>query len=283
MLTFVEAISLAGDRAKQNDDACGHVYDAAWAIDGATDLHDTPITGAASDASWIAQMLNTALHSLTYRSDGAAEVLRAGLKAALRQLIIPSFKEVLGAQEFERWQSPIASVVTINEVESGVAGLDLGDCRVFALDAAGDVFIAGGPDAAADDESALAARQTDKDKPLLRRSETIDMLRRMRADLNQPGARWTFCLDPACADHARAFEWELVRPAHILLMTDGFSALVDRYHAYDAAGLVRAALEKGLQELGHELRAIESADATATLHPRFKRSDDATALLMRLT
>ena len=54
MLTFIEAISLAGDRAKQNDDACGFARDRAWVIDGATDLHDAPLTGAASDAGWIA-------------------------------------------------------------------------------------------------------------------------------------------------------------------------------------------------------------------------------------
>ncbi len=66
-------------------------------------------------------------------------------------------------------------------------------------------------------------------------------------------------------------------------MSDGFSALVDRYQAYDAAGLVCAALDKGLQELARELRAIEAADAAGTRHPRFKVSDDATALLMRLS
>ena len=66
-------------------------------------------------------------------------------------------------------------------------------------------------------------------------------------------------------------------------MTDGFSALTDRYGAYDAPGLVRAALDKGLQELGRELRAIETADAAGARHPRFKPSDDATALLMRLS
>jgi hypothetical protein len=65
-------------------------------------------------------------------------------------------------------------------------------------------------------------------------------------------------------------------------MTDGFSALVDRYHAYDAASLVRAAIDKGLHELGRELRAIETADSGGAKHPRFKDSDDATAVLMRL-
>ncbi len=113
---------------------------------------------------------------------------------------------------------------------------------------------------------------------------TIDMLRRMRAGLNGGGANgWTFSLDPACADHARVWAFTLTRPAHVLLMTDGFSALADRYGAYDAPGLVRAALDKGLQELGRELRAIENADAGGATHPRFKKSDDATAVLVRLT
>ena len=32
-----------------------------------------------------------------------------------------------------------------------------------------------------------------------------------------------------------------------------------------------------------ELRAIETADASGSQHPRFKQSDDATAILLRLT
>lgn len=276
MLTFVEAISLAGDRVKQNDDACGFADGRAWVLDGATDLDDAPLIGGASDAAWIAHFANAYLHCGAYdRIEDA--VRRASLYAGA------AFAQHLGAQSYERWQSPISSLLMLEETESGVHGLDLGDSRVFALDAGGAVFVAGGPDDAADDESALAAKQTDKDKPLLRRAETIDMLRRMRAQLNQPGSRWTFCLDPACADHARAFAWELKRPAHVLLMTDGFSALTDRYRAYSAGELVQAALDKGLHELSRELRAIENADQSGDKHPRFKKSDDATALLMRLT
>ena len=84
-------------------------------------------------------------------------------------------------------------------------------------------------------------------------------------------------------DHARAWTLTLKRPAHLLLMTDGFAALTDRYKAYEPAALVKAAISAGLQELGRELRAIEVADAGGSRHPRFKQSDDATAILLRLT
>jgi hypothetical protein len=276
MLTFVEAISLAGDRAKQNDDACGHAHGRAWVLDGATDLHASPLVGGASDAAWIAHFANGQLHGLE-GMDLRLGVFEVSSAASL------AFEHVTEGRRYERWQSPISSLLLLEEANHGVAGLDLGDCRVFALDANGAVFVAGGPDDAADDESALAAKQTDAHQPLLRRTDTIAMLRAMRAALNQPGSRWTFGLDPACADHARAFSWTLARPAHVLLMSDGFSALVDRYRAYDPAGLVRAAIEKGLQELSGELRAIEEADSGAARYARFKKCDDATALLMRLT
>jgi hypothetical protein len=213
---------------------------------------------------------------------GAKGDLRAQIQAASEHAA-RRFAALTANASYERWQLPISSLLMIEETPIGVHGVDLGDCRAVTLDASGASFVAGGPEDAADDESALAAQQTDADRPLLQRADTIAMLRRMRGELNQPGSRWTFCLDPACAGHARAFSWTLQRPAHILLMTDGFSALVDRYKVYDPAGLVRAAAAKGLQGLGRELRDIENADSSGAKHPRFKVSDDATALLMRLT
>jgi len=274
MLTFVETISLAGDRAKQNDDACGFAGTRAWVLDGATDLHAAALTGAASDASWIAHFANGCL----YNTDGPLrEQVRAASVAAEQ-----AFTALTDGAAFERWQSPIASLLMIEATSDGVRGVDLGDTRVFGLDARGAVFVAGGPDDAIDDETALAAAQPEKDKPLLQRADTIEVLRNMRALANKPGSRWTFGIDPACADHVRAFAWAPARPAHVLLMSDGFAALTDRYRAYEAGALVQAALDKGLQELGRELRAIENQDAASTKHPRFKKSDDATALLMRL-
>ncbi len=277
MLTVIESISLAGDRKKQNDDVCGFTGPRAWVIDGATDLSDTPLTLTASDASWIAQYLNRRLYE-PYGNDPSralAELSRGASEA---------FAALLDGRTYESWQSPICSMLMMTERSGGALDVtDLGDCRFVALGGDGAVHVAGGPPGAADSEAENAARQTDAHKPLLERAETIARLRAQRAAINREGAEWTFGLDPACGEHVRVQHFELKQPAHVLLMTDGFSALLDRYRAYDAGDLVRAALEKGLQELGRELRAIENSDAGGAKHPRFKASDDATALLLRLS
>lgn len=277
MLTFVEAISLAGDRKKQNDDACGFAGTRAWVLDGATDMHGAPFTGWATDASWIAHFANKRLHAADLGADMRGVIRDTSAEAATE------FAALSKGAAFEKWQSPISSLLMIEEAADGVRGLDLGDSRVFALDASGAVHVAGGVIGGRDAEADAASKQTDADKPLLERTATIDMLRRNRAALNKPGAQWTFGIDPTCVDHARAWAFALPRPAHVLLMTDGFAVLADQYGAYDPAALVRAVVERGLQELGRELRAIEAADAGGAKHPRFKASDDATALLLRLS
>lgn len=276
MLTFVEAISLAGDRAKQNDDALGFRGNAAWVIDGATDLSETPVTRTASDASWVAQAANTSLNAWTYGD--LREAIRTASESAAN-----AFSYLTRGQNIERWQLPIASLLMLTENERGVIeGIDLGDCRVYALDANG-VQTAGGYEGGLDAEVKLAAAQPGVGKPLLKRAAAIETLRRNRAAMNSDGKYWTFGLQPVCADHARVWTLTLKRPAHILLMTDGFSALADRYSVYEPAALVKAAISVGLQELGRELRALEASDAAGSRFPRFKQSDDATAVLLRLS
>ena len=75
---------------------------------------------------------------------------------------------------------------------------------------------------------------------------------------------------------------EALRDSPILLGTDGFLALAIDYGRYSPESLLAAAEQRGLALLGDELRAVEAADPDGLRYPRFKRSDDATALLLAL-
>ncbi len=286
MITVIDSISLAGSRAKQNDDRAGAQARLAWAIDGATDLHDAPLTGAASDAAWIAAALDAALVAHA----GGAEAIR---EPALRALIASAsgaaraaFTRFADPGAIEPWKLPIASALVLADAGEALLGLDLGDCRLFLTDAAGAAHAFGGADDAAGRESQFAAdfakSANHADGALYRTPAALDVLRDLRAKQNAHSRAAVFSLNPDCAAHARVWTLAPTRPAYALLCSDGFSALVDRYGAYDAPGLIAAAREQGLAMLGVELRAIETADATGARHPRWKRSDDATALFIRI-
>jgi hypothetical protein len=286
VLTLLDSVSLAGDRTKQNDDALGAAGAAAWVIDGATDLHDQPIMPAPSDAAWIAQRLNQDLMRFAeeegWETPGLA-TLRYWFRTSSQNAAV-AFDE-RSDEAVESWKSPIASVLLVVETADGLSGLDLGDCRLFALDATGRAHEGGGPPGAADRETQFAAAAKSlaagAGGALYRAAPVLEKLRESRARQNTDPDAAIFGLNPQCAEAARAWSVTLMRPAHVVLATDGFAALADRYESYDAAGLVRAALDKGLHELCRELRAIETADASGEAHPRWKRSDDASALLLR--
>ena len=65
-------------------------------------------------------------------------------------------------------------------------------------------------------------------------------------------------------------------------MTDGYATLIDDYAQFDPAGLFAAVRTQGLAQVAIQLRALEAEDAACTRFPRFKASDDATALWLRV-
>lgn len=277
MLTVLDQISLAGDRKKQNDDACGAVGPFAWVIDGATDLHGAPLSPGPTDAAWFAHAFNAALFAAAPAHAESAALLEAARAETARRW------EKAARPIEANWQTPTASIVLLEEQEQGVIAHDLGDSRLFVLDASGAAHAFGGGRESAKDEVAQVRIVTrGRTERPLDRADVIEELRRRREHANIEGGYWVLGLASACLDHLREATFALARPAHLLLATDGFAALADRYDAYDPQTLVRAALEKGLSALAEELRAIENRDGDGLVHPRWKKSDDATALLLRL-
>ena len=71
-------------------------------------------------------------------------------------------------------------------------------------------------------------------------------------------------------------------PATVLLATDGFYALTDDYEVFDDRDLIATGQTLGLAAMGAQLRHIEDEDPNGQRYPRMKKSDDATALLVRV-
>jgi hypothetical protein len=275
MLKLVESFSLAGDPAKPSEDAFGGSEQAAVVLDGATMLGDGLMPGP-SDAAWIAHF--GARRLIAHLKD---ETPKRALKLALGEAE-KSFHALRRAVPEEQWQVPCASMMLAAEHEKGLEFLYFGDCGALVEQPDGLKVVGETLDRRAA-ESARAA-QLAKEKNFspaagLSRPEFIGHLRAGRNRVNN-GGNWLFSPDTRAAAHAQRRLVTVEQDAHLLLASDGFLALVSDYGAYDVAGLMAAAKAKGLKALGDELRAIESADPMGDKFARFKKSDDATALLL---
>lgn len=109
-------------------------------------------------------------------------------------------------------------------------------------------------------------------------------LRSDRAGFNKPGQPvWTLGIAPDAADHVSRIRFDIAAPAFGVLATDGFASLVSTYGKFNPAGIVAAARNDGLSMLGTLLRQTERVADPECIHwPRYKVSDDATAILFEI-
>lgn len=278
--TFLDALSIPGNPAKPNDDAWGQTSSAAVVLDGATNLGESLLPGD-SDAAWLARF--AARRLMAHCQDGAAP------RDALRATLGDAEKSFIGLRRRppkENYENPYASMIFVSASKSGFEALWFGDCAALVQRPDGAVEIVG---EAFDKRSAESRRVSmlAKAKGLapaagINRPEFLSALRAARNSINTEKGGWLFGPNAQAADHVRGKQFDALAGTTLLLVSDGFLALASDYGLYDAATLVAAANSKGLEALGAELRRTEENDPEGLKFPRFKKSDDATAVLLKL-
>jgi hypothetical protein len=277
---LLESLSIPSDPAKANEDAFAAGELAAVVFDGATGLGENLLPGP-SDAAWIAQFGARRLMAHLREGDEPKDALRHALADAEK-----SYAGLRKRAPKEVYEIPFASMMFVAADDNGFDALWYGDCAALVLRPDSPLEIVG----EAFDKRAAEARRVKmmaEAKGLapageLTRAEVLPLIRVGRNKVNSDAGGWLFAPDVRAADHVAAMHVDAPSGSLVLLCSDGFLALASDYDAYDGPGLIAAAQEKGLQALSLELRAIEESDAEGRKFPRLKKSDDATAILLRL-
>lgn len=276
-LEFVDVLTLPGNPAKPNEDSFAHIENAAVVFDGATGLGEQLMPGE-SDAAWLSQFGARRLmaHIKTRRPKDA---IRAAMADAEN-----SFKGLRRRAPTATYENPFASMMLVAARENGIEAFWFGDCGLLVkrerVEVIGDTFDKRVMEASR--VKMLADARGLAPAAGLNRPEYIHSLRKARNRVNTETGGWLFGPDPRAADHVAHKEIEAPSGTHLLLASDGFLALATDYEKYGADALMDAALSKGLAALGEELRAVEDGDPEGRKYARLKKSDDATALLLRV-
>lgn len=281
MFTVLDRISWPGSPERPNEDSCGASAHWAWVIDTSIFPGTEPIMGEASDAAWLAGFVSQRLSDLAPEAQDGPDLVRRVMDEA-RAAFLKVAPE--GRRDPLTW--PVGAMTLVRRRGDALDIWTFADTTAFVRQPNGPVLTIGQAPDLRRYEAAHAAE-------LLRISgatpETITGTPVFQAWLAERRQRQKagrglalLGLDPTAADRMRHSSVACEDGTVILLTSDGFSALVDLYGHVNADELMAAALATGLEPLAAKVREIETViDPKGTLFPRFKESDDATALLIR--
>lgn len=284
-ISIIDTISDPGKPERANEDRLGYNQHSAFVIDGATGLGDRQfMDGYGSDAAWIAEFATTRFEQRLDRDADPKTVLK-GVSEEARAAFLAT------AGEQPRYAWPLCSLTGLQATPTGFRWFGLGDSCLYILHDDGQSdFVIPIPGAYEWEQQSAAqhiarvggigAAGVANDDP-----QTLEDLRRGRALQNTPGGTtWTFGVVPEAADHLAMVDVPIYGGgATALLCSDGLADLVALYKLYDAATLIQRAATAGLKSLVTELRHMErTVDPDGLKYPRYKQSDDTTAILLRL-
>jgi serine/threonine protein phosphatase PrpC len=280
-IQVLEGLSLPGSAERENDDAMGATSSIAFVLDGVTSLLDQPLMPGRSDAAWVAHTARDLLLKHPAQATGDLRELVRGVAEEITQ----QFELVRSRPPYARYELPWTTL-SIVAVEPGLMHVAfVGDSRVLIETSDDQVHNYGVTPSRGAFETNLAAKMIAARKGIgveAQRLTVHDELRRVRALVNTAEGYWLLGADAAVADHLNVATLKLDGAATILLATDGFYALTEDYHRYGDRELIATAQVVGLKTLARELRHIEEEDPSGERFPRMKKSDDATALLVRV-
>jgi hypothetical protein len=254
-------------------------------------LHTGPVVAVFDGVSAPAGLDTGCVHSTSWYvhrlADRLAEALSASPEADLRRSLATAIGRVRndhgGRCDLGHPGTPAASLCILRQGSDTLDYLILSDCTLVT------------------DQAGRTERHTDSrfttamadiranaltgDAPIGGPAHAAQVRRatqQRQQRMNRPGGYWIAAADPDAAAHSLAGQLPLHGPKRVrraALLTDGAADAVDRYHLITWPDLLDWLSEHGPHELIHRVREAERADTTGYATPRYKRHDDATAVL----
>lgn len=260
-----------------NEDIAGSGAAGIWLLDGATGLAPSRFDNS-SDAQWLVR----AFSDYFGQADGDTEHLLRGAIAAVR-----ADYEAFGPLPEQLYAMPSTGMALVRDWGDEIEIASLADVKAYVGFRDGTHKVIGGGQLEALD-AALAeelARVQAAHGPLdLKdaRAHVEPLIRTNREHMNRPDGYWVLSLDPVCLTGLEVTRFAKRDVAYILLATDGFYDLWERYEPKSYERVIGALATGKGEALMTRLRAIERHDEWGEQFPRVKLHDDASWVLIEV-
>ena len=282
-LRFSDMVSEKSPSAKVNEGRAKVGERMAWVIDGATPLGGNNYTKTASDAEWIAQKM----HAEFIKADSGSE---RWLSAVLENAAVKIHHEFLGVSGLKALPSstevPCAMVAMLSweEDERNLRYLLLGDVRIAIHTEKITVVIADDRLQRFDSEALAEMHKLQKTLGISHfeaRKKIDSIVLDNRYLMNRKDTYWMFTPDTAPISHLRLGNINVEENTKVLIASDGFYGPIGSMPGVPSLEMMFKELERtDLKGMLARIRRYEESDPECLEFPRFKKEDDASAVLL---
>lgn len=264
-----------------NEDQAGMKDNVAWVIDGATGLNDEVYLPGESNASWYAKCWKKYLLEQSNSNVTISDLIINGI------IQVTDWHNAINeGRKCDKLSMPTAGIGLVRWNNGKLEYFILGDCQIWIKRKSGIQVIA-------DEElNKLDNQVIEKLKGVLKQSSNVEEgLKSIKSDLiknrlkaNVENGYWVLGFDTKAVEHAINGFIDISNDAiiEVLILSDGFYAIVEKYGFLDKNECFEMISNSGSRDVYDKLREIENLDFKMQLYPRFKKSDDASVIYLKL-
>jgi len=263
-----------------NEDVAGINEYGAWILDGATGLSGAKLTNEKSDARWYTKWWDSYLSNYLKDDLPIAKIIANGI----HQVSI-DFHKAIGNKLCSKLDYPSSSIIVLKWHENNIEYFSLGDSPLIIQKSDSLVEITDKIVPVLDEKVFVAIEQAIMEHNITSweaKKFVLPMLKEHRMLLNTEEGYWILGFDTKAVSKASQGIININESTKILMASDGFSAFVDKYHAVEKKDFISQAEDNGLAWIYNQIRAIEDLDNDGIKYPRYKKSDDSSAVFFQV-
>lgn len=266
-------ISMINDKGSGivNEDIAYFNENFAYVIDGATGLNGKNLISDTSDARWFVDFWDEYLKASLNSSKSILDIVKLGIDKVYDKYFASVNKDLITKLDL-----PSAAIAIVRIYNNSLEYFILGDCTIVIKNDDKLKFIVDNRLAPFDNKIFKKMRKI-KDDTLDHnqlKSLLMDDIVANRLKKNTEDGYWILGFDKDAVYNAVYGTYNLSHMEELAIMTDGFGAIVEKYHLLSS----REAFSAGIENAIKKLRDFEKSDIDGKQVPRFKIMDDATCI-----
>ncbi|MGL6105209.1 hypothetical protein [Romboutsia sp.] len=264
--------------AKYNEDTIGFTTNGFWVLDGATGLNNKNLVSNQSDAKWYVSWWNKYLYENINKDKSLKAIIKDGI-----QSIDKEYLNKLKSMEVSKLDKPSSSICIVKIDKDNLEYFILGDCALH-IKTKKEVLII--KDKKLCDFDSQVYKEMESLPELYKltheqiKASVMDTIISNRLKRNTKDGYWILEFEEEAVDNSIYGNINIDDNMSIMLTSDGFSCISDRYNIIENENLIEEVKKHGVSSIYSKLREFEEEEFSVNKYPRFKVKDDSSCIYL---